>query len=292
MRIAAILLIALLLAGIGGAAFFYTQLYQPLDEKMRTSIPEFDKTKAELMKYKSKERTETLWATSLIEAVNAELGEEIKTGAVEVLFTGARVVVNIAEQALYVPESRTFAKESPRMLMKLETLLRSERIKGKDIYIGNATETVPAQTRGRIRSPQKDGRTLAADRSMELIKYLEKKGVTANALIALAYVSGEQTLGAAIKNRKTVILVETPPSALVVTGAKQASPAEPPRTAPATTAMSAATVTSATSTTAPVPTMNSAATATTMTTKPSISAAAGPMQTRPTTTVPTGQKTN
>lgn len=258
MRIVVIVLIALLLSCIGGAAFFYTSIHQPLAEKVATSIPELDRTKAELTKYKQKEKLEAAWINPLLDAVALEFAEDIKTGAIEVFSTGSKLVVNIAEQSLFMPGSRIFAKDSPRLLTKLDTLLRSERIKGKDIVIGNSTPNIPPQAIGRKRIPGKDGRALAAERSAELIKYLEKKGVKPELLIAAAYAPNQATAGIKIKDRKTVIIIETPASA-PMTAPKQAADAQ---TKPTTTAVSSAPATTATPTVPAAPAVRSSLTPT------------------------------
>ena len=46
-------------------------------------------------------------------------------------FLGVNVVVNIAEDSLYMPGSYTFTRESEKLLLKLESLLRAGELKGK-----------------------------------------------------------------------------------------------------------------------------------------------------------------
>ena len=208
------LLLLLLLAGVGGAAYFYIYLYEPMAvdyARMKTGMPGLDKAKAELAKYKEKEKKEAAWVNPMIDTLSAVLSDEIQAGKAEVLSTDGKVVVNISEQALYTPGSKTFAKDSPKLLAKIDSLLRNDAIKGKDIHIGNTTQAAQAQGKGRKRIPAKDARTLAAERSMELLKYLEKKGVNPDALIAAAYSSKQPEIGFKIKSNKTVIIIGTPP---------------------------------------------------------------------------------
>jgi hypothetical protein len=130
--------------------------------------------------------------------------------------------VNISEQALYLRGAYTFSKESPQLRSTLVGLLKSDKLKGKNIYIGNTTHAVPAQGRGRKKIPAKDARTLAAERSAVLIRDFEKNGVSQDALIAAAYSPKQPATGILIKDRKTVIIVETPSTA-PVGAAKQAA---------------------------------------------------------------------
>jgi len=136
---------------------------------------------------------------------------ETTAGAAEVLSAGNKVIVNIAEHALYLPGSYTFTKESPQLRQNLATLLRKSELKGKDVYIGNTTEVVPAPSRGRKKAPPKDARTLAAERSAVLIRDFEKNGVDQDALIITAYSSKQAGIGFKLKSRKTVIIIENPP---------------------------------------------------------------------------------
>ncbi len=117
--------------------------------RMTTRMPELDKAALELRQRKEKESKETAWLKPAIDALSAGLGNEIKSGKAEVLAAGNKVVVNISEQALYLPGSYTFSNESPQLRANLVALLKSDTLKGKDIYIGNTTHAVPAQGRGR-----------------------------------------------------------------------------------------------------------------------------------------------
>lgn len=236
MRILVIILVALLLAVGAGAALFYMNIYQPLDEKVKTSMPEFEKVKSELGKYKQREKMESAWIAPLAAAFTRELGDEIKSGSAEVLPLGQTLVVTIAEPLLYMPGSKTFSKESSRILQKLDSLLRNDSAKGKEVLISNMTGTAPAQTVGKKKVPGKDPRTLAAERSVELIKYFERNGMSTDAIIAGAYGQHVAVVpGAKINTPKTVIVISAPPT-----------PA-----APATQSRPATTVTSTQTGTAP-----------------------------------------
>jgi outer membrane protein OmpA-like peptidoglycan-associated protein len=212
MKIVTAVLTVLLILTLTAGALFYLKAYKPMAEdnaRMTAGMPELDKATLELRQRKEKESRETAWLKPAIEALSAGLGNEITSGKVEVLSAGNRVVVNIAEQTLYLPDSYTFAKESPQIRANLVALLKGDAVKGKDIYIGNTTHAVPAQGRGRKKIAAKDARTLAAERSAALIKYLEKNGVSQDALIAAAYSPQQPKMGSLIKDRKTVIIIES-----------------------------------------------------------------------------------
>jgi len=229
MKIVTSVLTALLILTFTAGAIFYLKAYKPMAEdnaRMTTRMLELDKATIELMQRKEKESKETAWLKPAIEALSAGLGDEIKSGKAEVLAAGNKVVVNISEQALYLPGSYTFSKESPQLRANLVALLKSETVKGKDIYIGNTTHAVPAQGRGRKKIAAKDARTLASERSAALIKDLEKNGVKQDALIAAAYSPQQPRMGFLIKDRKTVIIIESPPA--VPLGATNVAAAQVP----------------------------------------------------------------
>jgi hypothetical protein len=230
MKIVISVLTALLIIILSAGALFYLKAYKPMAEdyaRLASRIPELDKAKSELKHIKEKESKESAWINPAIEALSAGLGNEIKSGSAEVLAAGNTVVVNISEQALYLPGAYTFSKESPQLRATLAGLLKNDRLRGKDIYIGNTTQAVPAQGRGRKKIPAKDARTLAAERSAALIKDFEKNGgVNQDALIAAAYSPKQPATGLLIKDRKTVIIVESPPAVQFTTkqeGAPQAA---------------------------------------------------------------------
>lgn len=241
MKIVTYVLIALLVVTLGAAAFFYLNYYQPMAAdyaRMKAGIPELDKAKAELKKIKEKESKETAWLTPAVDAVSSSLSNEIKNGKAEVLTAGNKVIVNIAEDALYMPGSYTFSKDSQSLLRILDSLLRDEKVKGKMIMIGNTTQSVPAHGKGRKKVPAKDARTLAADRSAALVKYLEKSGVSQDALVAAAYSSNQPEVGFKLKDHKTVIIIENPlasPTAAI----KQEAAKEAPATKASTTGSAA-----------------------------------------------------
>jgi hypothetical protein len=229
MKIVTSVLTALLILTLTAGAIFYIKAYKPMAEdtaRMTARMPELDKATIELRQRKEKESKETAWLKPAIEALSAGLGSEIKSGKAEVLAAGNKVVVNISEQALYLPGSYTFSNESPQLRANLVALLKSDTVKGKDIYIGNTTHAVPAQGRGRKKIAAKDARTLAAERSAALIKYFEKNGVNQDALIAAAYSPQQPRMGFLIKDRKTVIIIENPP--IVPLGATNVAAAQPP----------------------------------------------------------------
>jgi hypothetical protein len=230
MKIVTSVLAVLLIVALTAGALFYLKAYKPMAEeyaRMTAKMPELDKTKSELKHIKEKESKETAWLYPAIEALSAGLGNEIKSGKAEVLASGNKVIVNISEQELFLPGSYTFSKESPQLRAMLAVLLKNDRLRGKDIYIGNTTQAVPAQGRGRKKIPAKDARTLAAERSAALIKDFEKNGgVNQDVLIAAAYSPKQPATGLLIKDRKTVIVVESPPAVLFTTKQEGAPQAE------------------------------------------------------------------
>jgi len=245
-KIATYILIALFVVTLGAASVFYLYTYKPLDanfKRMSAGLPELEKAKAELKKYREKERQDSAWISPVIDAMSSGLSDEIKAGRAEVLAAGNKVVVNISERALYMPGSYTFSQESPQLRAKLIGLLHNKELKGKTIQVGSTTEAVPAQTKGRKKIPGKDARTLAAERSAALIKDFEKNGVDQDALIASAYSSKQPDIGFTIKGHKTVIIIESPPVVPAVAAKQEA--------APAAAAKSTSTVTAAVSAVSP-----------------------------------------
>jgi hypothetical protein len=242
MKIATSVMIALLVILLGGAAVFYLKAYQPMVaeyEVMKSGMTALDKAKVELKKYREKESRETAWMNPAIDALSTGLGDEIKAGRIEVLSAGSKVIVNIAEDSLYLPASYTFSKDSQQLLLKLESLLRGSELKGKKIEIGNTTDPVPARGKGRKKIPPKDGRTLAADRSAALVKNLEKKGLDPNALVAAAYSPKQPEIGFKLKARKTVLVIENPPAGPAI-ASKQETQSNPTPTTKPTAAATAA----------------------------------------------------
>jgi len=220
MKLVTYIVTALLVVTLGAAGYLYLAAYSPLvaeNAKLKAGLPELEKAKKELKKYKEKEEKnsrEFAWVNPLVETLKAGLSDEISAGKAEVALAGDRVVLNIAEQTLYTPGSVTFAKDSVQTLEKIASLVKSIKdIKDKDIQIGNQTQSVSAQGKGRKRLPAKDGRTLAADRSLALIKFLEKKGVEPGLLTAVAYPTKLSERGFRIRDNKTIIVFEYPSTA-------------------------------------------------------------------------------
>jgi hypothetical protein len=219
-------LTALLIVTLGAGAVFYLKTHKPMVEdytRMKAALPAYEKANAELKKLQEKESKETAWLTPAVDALNTGLGNEIKSGKAEVFVADNKVIVNITERELFLPGSYTFAKESPQLRLNLVALFRNDVLKGKAIYIGNTTHDVPAKGRGRKKIPAKNARTLAAERSAALIKDFEKNGVNQDALIAAAYSSKQPVMGFLIKDRKTVITIETPPAVPLVATKQEAA---------------------------------------------------------------------
>jgi hypothetical protein len=250
MKIVTYLLAALLCASLGAAAIFYFFTFQPMAAdyaRMKAGIPELDKAKTELKRYKEKEKQDSAWIAPLVETFSNGLNDEIKAGKAEVVSAGNSIIVNIAEDALYTPGSKTFSKDT-QTLLKLASLLKKEGLRGKDIFIGNATEAVAAHGKGRKRIPPKDALTLASERSEELVKYLERYGAPQDSLAALAYSSKLPDRGFKIKNKKTIVMISpvpainthdaaaAQPESVPAPQSKPASPAQGgvPKTAPKT----------------------------------------------------------
>lgn len=230
MKIVTSVVTALLVVTLGAGTVFFIKTYRPLAEdyaRMKAGLPAYEKANAELKKLKEKESKETGWLKPAVDALSAGLGKELKSGQAEVLTADNKVIVNISEQLLYLPESYTFAKESPQLRSDLAALLKSDALKGKDLYIGNTTQAVSARGKGRKKIPAKDARTLAAERSAALIKDLEKNGVNQDALIAAAYSAKQPVIGFKIKDHKTVIIIENPLTVPMVATKQETAPQAP-----------------------------------------------------------------
>lgn len=228
MKIVTYLLGALLAAALGAAALFYFTTFQPLSAdyaRMKEGLPGLEKARAELSKYKEKETQqtrETAWIAPAVNALNADLANEIKAGKAEVVSAGNAVVINISEDMLFTPESKTFSKDT-QTRMKLPSMLRRDELKGKDIFLGNTTDAVAAHGKGRKKVPAKDALSLAGERSFELVKYLVKETVPQNSIAAVAYSANPSDRGFKIKNRKTMIIISTCPASAMPTAAVPAS---------------------------------------------------------------------
>jgi len=235
-------LIALLVVCVAGAGYYYMKIYRPLAaeyEMLKSTKPELDKAKKELSKYRERENKEkqaTAWLTPAVDALKSGLAKEIAAGTAEVVLVDGRIVVNIAESVLFSPQSVTFGgKESLLSLANLAALLKE--YKDKEILVGNMTQSVPAQKKGRKKLPAKDGRTIAAARSAELVKFLAKNGVPEESLIASAYPQNLPDLGFKLKNQKTISVISAPAAAAPEqAAAKPAAAKSAPATTPAATA--------------------------------------------------------
>jgi hypothetical protein len=231
MKIVSYILIILLLVALGGGAYFYLYVHEPMAveyAKLRAGQPEFDKARKEITALKERERLETGWTDSVKQALKKGLANEITAGKAEVAAVGNRVIVNIAEGVLYTPLSVTFARDSRPALDNLAALLKE--FKDKEIFVGNMTKPAPAQGKGRKKVPARDARTLASGRSLELVKYLEKNGVPAEALVAASYPAKVPERGFKIKEQKTIVVITAPASA----SPEAAAPKQEAKTAPAT----------------------------------------------------------
>ena len=236
MKIATYLLGAMLAAALGAAALFYFQTFQPMQAeyaKMKPAMPELDKAKAELRKYKAKETQETGWIAPVVNDMSKQLEAEINAGKAEVTATGGGIVVNISEEILYTPRSVTFHKDSKPLLQKLATILSNKDLNGKEIVVANLTEAAPAQGKGRKKIPPKDARTLAADRSLALTKWLEQNKVDQQGLIAAGYGAKLPDTGFKIKDHKTMIVISNPPTPAAAPVAAQPKPVPASAQAPA-----------------------------------------------------------
>jgi len=233
MKIVASILIVLLVAALGGGAYFYLYEYKPVAaeyEKLKQGQPEFERTRKELNQLRAKEKQETGWIDAARQTLRKGLESEIAAGKAEVVTAGNRIIVNIAEDVLYTPLSITFARSSQQNLLNLATLLKE--MKDREIVVGNMTKSAPAQGKGRKRVPARDGRTLAQGRSLELVKYLAKNGVNAEALIAASFPEKSPERGFKIKDQKTIIVITAPASA----SPEAAAPKQEAKTAPTATA--------------------------------------------------------
>jgi hypothetical protein len=234
-KIVTYLLAALLVACLGGGAFFYLQIHAPMaeeHERLKIGQPELDKARRDLKRYQEREQQETAWTGPVAESFRRELNPEIVAGAAEVAVAGNQVIVNIAEPALYLRQSVTFARESQPLQLKLAALLKE--LKDKEIIVLNTTLPVPASGKGRRRVPARDARALATQRSYELVKALVRNGVPEDVLVSAAAAARLPERGLRIKDQKTMIIISAPPA--VVAAPAPAAPKQEARTAPASTA--------------------------------------------------------
>jgi hypothetical protein len=175
-----------------------------------------------------------------METLRAGLDKEIQAGNAEIVSTeNGMVVVNIADKLLYTPASVTFAADSRDRLAVLASLLKSAgTLQDKEIIVGNVTEPVPAQVKGRRKTPSREARELSSSRSLALVKYLEKNGVAQHLLVSAGYPQKQRDEGFKIKTHKTVIIIGFPPrpaqeSGSIAPPVKPAAPVKGPSQAPA-----------------------------------------------------------
>ena len=231
MKIVTYVLGALLAAALAAAALFYFITFQPMAAdyaRMRAGMPELDKAKTELKKYREKEANqakEAAWVNPIIDDLTKGLAEEIQAGKAEVTATASGIVINIAENALYTPHSVTFAQDSPPFRAKLAGLLGNKNLSGKEIIIANSTDAVAAQGKGKKKVPPRDAIAIAIDRSLALYKYLAQSKVDQEAMIAAGYGAKIPDAGFKIKDHKTMIVIQNPPAPA------QQKPAPAPATA-------------------------------------------------------------
>ena len=156
MKIVTYILIVLLVAALGGGAYFYLYEFKPVTaeyEKMQQGQPEFERARKELSQLKAKEKQESGWVGPITDALKKGLASDIAAGKAEVIVAGSRIIVNIAEGVLYTPLSITFARDSKPSLDNLAVLLKE--LKDKEIIVGNMTKAASAQGKGRKRFPQR-----------------------------------------------------------------------------------------------------------------------------------------
>ena len=241
MKIVTYILGALLAAVLGAAAFYYFTTALPMtaeNQKLKAGMPEFAKAKADLKKYREAEQKATAWVAPAMETAKREFAVELNAGTAEVQSVDTRVIVNISEKMLYMDGSVTFSKDSVPVLQKIGNLLRNPALKDREIIVGNMTLPVEARGKGKKKSPAKDARTLATERSTALVKYLvEKGGISQDALVAAAYPAALPDRGFKIKVQKTVITIQAP-AMIDLTGQKPA-PVQQPKQASAPTGTAA-----------------------------------------------------
>jgi len=214
MKIVTYILGALLAAVLGAAAFYYFTTAQPMtaeNQKLNAGMQEFTKAKIDLKKCKDAEQKTITWVAPVLETAKREFVVEINAGKAEVQSSDTRVIVNLSEQMLYVPGSITFSSESVPLLQKIGNLLRNPTLKDREIIVGNMTLPVQARGKGKKKTPAKDARALASERSAALVKYLvEKGGISQELLVTAAYPAALPDRGFNIKDQKTVIIIQAP----------------------------------------------------------------------------------
>lgn len=241
MKIVTYILGALLAAVLGAAAFYYFTTALPMtaeNQKLKAGMPEFEKTKADLKKCKETEQKATAWILPVMETAKREFAVEMSAGKAEVHSADTRVIVNLSEQLLYQDGSVTFSKDSVAVLQKIGNLLRNPALKDREIIVGNMTLPVEARGKGKKKSPAKDARTLATERSTALVKHLvEKGGISQEALVGAAYPAALPDRGFKIKDQKTVITIQAP--AMADQAAQRPAATQQPKQASAPTGTAA-----------------------------------------------------
>jgi hypothetical protein len=234
MRIVTYILIIILIGVLGAGAYLYLYMYQPMAAEhalLKAGQPGMEKA---LRKFQDQDKQERAWTGPLAGMLQSGLAAEIASGKAEVVVAGNRVVVNLAEELLYTPQSVTFAKDSQPLQLRLAGLFKE--VKDKEVLVGNMTQPAPAQGRGRRRVPAKDARTLAAARSHELVKALVRNGVPDASLVSAAYGAAMPDRGYKIKNNKTMFIISAHAPAEPAAVQPVAQPQARPASAPAGTA--------------------------------------------------------
>ncbi len=234
MKIVTYILGALLAAVVGAAAFYYFTVVVHMtaeNQQLKAGMPAFEKAKADLRKCREAEKKTTAWIAPVIETVTKELSVEVNAGTAEVQAADTRVIVNISEQMLYLDRSVTFSRDSVPVLQKLAALLKNPALKDREIVVGNMTLPVAARGKGRKKTPAKDARILASERSTALVKYLvEKGGINQESLVAAAYPAALPDRGFKIRDQKTIIIIQTP-AMIDMAGRKPAAAVQQPQPA-------------------------------------------------------------
>ena len=229
MRIITYILVVLLIGVLGASGYLYLSTYKPLAEEhalLKAGQPGMEKS---LKKFQDREKQERAWTGPLAGMLQSGLAAEIASGKAEVVIAGNRVIVNLAEDLLYTPQSVTFARDSQPLQLRLAGLFKE--IKDREILVANTTQPAPAQGRGRRRVPAKDARTLAAARSHELVKALIRNGVPEEPLVAAAYGSKMPDRAYKIKDNKTFFIISAPAPAEPAPAAAAAQPSAKPASA-------------------------------------------------------------
>lgn len=230
-------LIGLLVVCIAGAGYYYFAVHKPMEaeyESLKNTKPLLEKANNELKKLKEREakvKQETAWVDAGVAALGNALKSLVEGGKAEVVPSGNRIVINVAESVLFTPFSITFAKDGKPVLDALALALKE--FNDKEIIVGNVTVPSPPTGKGRKKKPGKDARTIASGRSVELVKFLEKNGVSSESLIASAYPPKLPDHGFLLKDKKTIIVISPPAAAKTTAAPAQQAVQSAAPTAPA-----------------------------------------------------------